>query len=331
MDRVKIVIGNHGVAAQIEDIVTTLAGGFAKLGVRTDYEVRPVRGCMNVLIENFAKKFTAEVESLRGAARFIVVVTEFVTGDTFNDFSDRRSRPVIDWTRKHLRRVRHRWRKQLATGAIVDPYYDEKTWWKKRYNRFLQIARMADAVWGLSETQLDDYRRIPGLPPIGHLELGWFDSERCVAHRVNGAKDIDFLFTGTRTEYRNRILDALRTRGYRVASVGAHTPWFARENLVSRSRICLNLKQSEDWQHNSVMRMHYHVMNRSLLLTERTARPCHLLDYGLSCESAQLLEKCAEFHAIGDYNERATILYEKYRSATSLQQNLANLIAETLG
>jgi hypothetical protein len=34
---------------------------------------------------------------------------------------------------------------------------------------------------------------------------------------------------------------------------------------------------------------------------------------------------------MGDYNERATIFYEKYRSATSLQQNLANLIAETLG
>jgi hypothetical protein len=334
MREVKIVFGNHtGGAAHVEDVLTTLFGAFQQLGVPVELEKRPIPGRLNVVLESFGSRFTSEVEAMGAEANLVIVATEFVTSNTFNDFQARAELPLSSRLREGVLRARHR---RAKRGGVELPeaashhYYRKRRVWQRRFDRFLRLARIARAIWCLSPHQMDAYRRVTRRENVHCLRFGFLESPRPLVHRPDAAKDLDFLFTGTMTPHRASLLDALRKRQHRVAWLPTQTPSSIREEHLARARICLNLKQFANWEHPSVTRFHHHLVNRSLLITEPTRYDCELSRYVLTPGSGDFVDFCDEVHAQGGYTQRAAEARDRYAAETSLPANLAQLIRESL-
>jgi hypothetical protein len=326
-----IVYGNHGRAIHLEDLLVTLRACFGHLGVRTALAAEPQPGCTNLLIEGFGSHFTRQVESMAKNARFVILGTEFVTGDTFNAFDQTVRSLLVERVRRRLERIRTKRARRRGDGVrppSLRPTYSAE--FQLRYRNFVKLSRLADAIWCLSEHQIEPYRGATGSKNVYQVEFGFVEGMPIIDHRSNEEKDIDFLFTGSLTPYRSGILKALTRRGFHTVAIGATTPGFIRNDFIARSKICLNLKQSEGWEYPSTIRFHYHLMNRSLLVTERTRFASEISDYVLSCDPAELLGFCEKLHAEGRYNERAAELHEKYRSGASMPEKFDRVLRESL-
>jgi hypothetical protein len=330
MKEITIVYGNLGRAEALEDHIITLQACFKQLGIRADAEPDPQPGRTNLLFEGFGHRFTSKVKSMAGRARFVVLGTELITGSTFNAFDQEAEPSTLERVRSRrqqslLRRGRRRRgeRRQRQKDSAQAAAF------QKRFRYFVRVSKFADATWVLSEHQIDPHIRATGSRNVYQLKFGFVEGMPTVDHFPNDEKDIDFLFSGSPTPYRSRILEALSRRGFRVVMLPITTPGFIRNQFIARSKICLNLRQSETWEYSSTNRFHYHLMTRSLLVTERTRLACELSDYVLSGDPAEFLSFCEKTHAEGRYNERATELYERYRSETSMPSNLDLVLKKT--
>ncbi len=339
MRPIKLVFGNHREPVAIVDFMTTLREGLAELGVRADYEPEPVPGCLNVVLEGFSKRFTEKVERLGADAHLVIVATEFITNDTFNDFAfEPRSVQSVVLGRAMSRLDKARRLRAERRGEGERPrqsrwgsHYDKKRLWRKRFRNFLRLARFAEATWCLAPEQVESYRRATGSNRVHCFRFGFVEPQERLTHLPETEKDIDFLFTGSMTPYRRRILEALSHRGHRVLTVGPMTPSPMRADLVGRARVCLNLKQSPEWEHPSVNRFHYHLVRRSLLVTQPTRYDCDLSPYvSTAAGDGELLDSLCEIHRAGDFNERGNAAAENYRKQTSLADRLEQLVRDSL-
>jgi hypothetical protein len=89
MKPINIVTGNHGESpVHVEDIITYLASALQSGGLEVNIIPHLVYAEAHIIIECF-DNFTADsiLLCISTGARFILVVTEYITGNTFNDFS----------------------------------------------------------------------------------------------------------------------------------------------------------------------------------------------------------------------------------------------------
>ena len=89
MKPINIVTGNHGKSpVHVEDIITYLASALQSGGLEVNIIPHLVYAEAHIIIECF-DNFTADsiLLCIITGARFILVVTEYITGNTFNDFS----------------------------------------------------------------------------------------------------------------------------------------------------------------------------------------------------------------------------------------------------
>lgn len=316
----------------MEDYFRMLAGGLRANGHRVAFSAEPVAGRLNILIENFEER---HVEAIRAAAResatrIVIIATEFLTGSTFNEFkTSKRPAPGA----RALRVLRaltppaifHR----LPLGgksALDDPYAHVANW-QRRYENFMQVAPLAAGIWCASEYVVPGYREATGHPNVDHMHYGHVEGGTRIDWLPDEERDIDFFFSGTITPYREGLLTRLEDAGYRVVRCGMFTPNYIRDNIVSRSRVCLNLKQNADWPYASTSRFQYHLENRSLLLTEATRFSCELSQYVEAAPSEEFFEACLSMLAAGRFAERGREAHERFRAGTSFAAEMNRLLA----
>lgn len=302
--RFNIVYGNHGSGENIQDLLMFLKLAAESAGHRADLGRAPVRGCCNVLIECFEDPpFVQQVMAMRDeTTRFVVVGTEYITGTTFNDMC-------------------------LEDGS----HYGNAGLWRRRYANFLYVSQICDAGWVVASDQVGNYKAATMLERVLHLPFGFVEGHHPASHRPEGEKDIDFLFTGNLTEYRRDILSALAGRS-NVQFLKAMTPEYVRRDHVGRARICLNLRQSRQWRYASPLRMHYHLVNSSPLISETCATPCDLdpyVEFGPSDKDA-FVEHCLASLAQGRFAERAGERLQRYREEMNMKDIMPGLIEASL-
>ncbi|MBW7862467.1 MAG: hypothetical protein H3C33_15365, partial [Rhodocyclaceae bacterium] len=200
---------------------------------------------------------------------FIIVATEFLTGETFNDFTSAHD-PVR-----------------------VDTYYGVPHYWKKRYRTFQLAQQRARAVWHLSQSQIEPYRLATGCPQIHYLPHGYVEGFARIRHKPDAHKDIDAVFTGALTHHRTQVVETLQARGLRVLATKPLNV-AQREDLVARSKIALNIRQSSQWRYPSNSRYHYHLSNDSLLVSEHCAVACDLSRYVIESGEEDFVDRCCE-------------------------------------
>jgi len=303
----KLVYENHGnYGIHVGDYFLTLKYGLESLGHTADIEYGFSPGYTNIVLECFSDSFAEKVEQAwRPGTKLIVVATEFLTGQTFNDIYQE-SDDISSKTDQNQRR----------------------DFWKMRYDNFIRLLPRMTAVWHVADQQVPVYKAAFTDTHVDYLPHGYTEKFATVHHRADDEKDIDVLFTGTITRYRQDILNELKHAGLNVASSILFTAPFHRDDLISRSKLVLNIKQHPSWQHESVTRLYYHITNDSLLVTDECQYPTDLHDYVIQRE-ASWLQSIKKQIALGNFSARAKAIRLQFANERPIDQLFSKLLNQS--
>lgn len=303
MTNFNIAYGNHGdVATQVEDQINFLRAALTEAGHAVDIS-RSVNGrTANIIIESF-NDATADalVTASKKGLKLIVVLTELITGTTFNNF---------------------------GTSSGDDGWYSQKKFWENRFQNFLRVAEVATSLWYITKEQYEGYVKFVPNNKLFKLPIGFVDGFATVEHRPPQYKNIDVLFTGSMTTRRQNILDKLTQHGLEVARYPSQTASYVRSNLVSRSKICLGLKQFNDWPVPSVMRSYYHLMTRSFILSENYDVKSELDSYITLVEPDALFDMCLKMLKLEVYINHAQSNFERFRQERPIGPMFAEFLKQ---
>lgn len=304
----KLVYENHGnFGLHISDHFLYLKYALESLGHRADIEYEFCPGEFNIVMECFNDQFTEKVERLWSpGTEMIIVATEFLTGDTFNNIYQE---------------------EQSSTNR--NDQNQRKDFWSMRYKNFIRLLPRCKAIWHFSDQQTPIYQQAFPNIPVHYLPFSYCEAFATVKHRPDSEKDIDVLFTGTLTTERMVILDELRDAGLKVKSSILFTAPFHRDDLIARSKLIINIKQHPKWQHESVGRLFYHLSNASLLITETCKFQCDLHQFVIE-KKRNWLETIQEQLNTGNYCERGSSAAQQFMrekpAAVIMEPLLASLL-----
>jgi hypothetical protein len=301
--RFSILTGNHNSQADITDTVTFLKCALMDCGL--DAQINPgiARDRVNVVLEHFPDEASIRaIEMARDAgARFVIVGTE----------------PIIDCT----------FNRGVVSGHW---HYGDAANWKRRYDNFIAAAAHADAIWVLAEEMVPQYRAVLPGKPVLFLPHGHVTGFRRFEHRPAAWKDIDFYSSGTLTDYRRGIVEALAARGHRVLWDPLGTADYLRHDHLSRAKICLSLRLSPSNEIPSVSRMHFHLEHASYLMHERYARPCPLDPYVLHLPPAEIVEWGEAALQVDDRRETAEAISARFFEEMPMSRLLPPILEASL-
>jgi len=278
----KLVYGNHwNFGLQVGDTFRYLKLALESAGHRADIEKQLCPGYVNIVQECFDDDYTESLlQAVGEGLELILIASEFLTKATFNRFNDENSNE--------------------------SSYYANREYWDKRFANFERIAASAMAIWHLCEQEVDNYQRYFSKVKVAYLPHAFVDNYRSVSHLPDEEKDIDFLFTGTLTDYRKVLLASLQNKGYKVESMHALTAPFHRDDLISRSKIALNLKQYAQWLYPSPSRFFYHIANESCVVSEAGEFECDIQRYVDTCAEANFTSFCEQILHEGCFSTKAS-------------------------
>lgn len=298
-----LVYGNHSnYGIHIADTLRLIKYGLQSIGHIVAISPMMKAGENNILVECFTYDFIVAMENLRKQpnTRFIILATEYISdNERFNYFPD---------------------------SSIEDKgHYTLDSLWQKRWKTFCLATKSCDAIWHLSENQVKRYQAYFKNIPVGYLPHGYLDELIRVRPVEQQLKDIDVLFTGTMTPYREAMIGGLTSSGLNVIHGAANTPEHLREDWVGRSKLAINLRQNSNWSYPSNSRFFYHIVNSSLLLTEQCAESCDLDDYVLHVESSEFVERVRCL-----LEQDTSKIAEKKLESFKIERPLAPLITELM-
>jgi len=301
-----LVYGNHSYEGlHISDTLRLIKYSLQSIGHTVAISPRMEPGQNNIIIENFTYDFIVTMENLRKVegTRFIILATEYISdNDRFNYFPD---------------------------SSINDnTHYAQDSLWQKRWKTFCLAVKSCDAIWHLSEPQVSAYQRYFPDVPVGYLPHAYLSDLIRVNPVPDIQKDIDVLFTGTMTPYRQSIIDKLEQSGLIVKHGAVNTPDHIREDWVSRSRLAINLRQNSQWSYPSNSRFFYHIMNSSLLLTQECDEACDLDNYVLHANAEAFETKVHEILA-GNTTELASQILREFKNNRPMEPLITALVKQT--
>ena len=125
-------------------------------------------------------------------------------------------------------------------------------------------------------------------------------------------KDIDFLFCGSITPHRKKLIDELGARGGKVVTIFDDAAMY-RNDLIARTRVNLAPNQGPGMNHFGGSRVLYLVNNRSIVVVER----CH--DQAMyehcfpSADTEQWVDLCMETLRRPDLTQITEEYYERFK------------------
>ncbi len=294
--------GNHFSNPGIADTVRFLKFALQDCGqdARINTGIDPAR--INLVMEHFVDD--ASVQRIRAGfdagARFILIGTEPIINGVFNG--------GIDAHHAH---------------------YSNSDYWRKRYDAFVSMIPFADAIWVLAEGMVADYQALAPNRPVLFLPHGHVQRFEFYRHVPEQDKDIDFYFSGSLTEHRKAVLQALSAR-YQVIFDHQHTPDYLRFDHLSRSRVCLSLRLSQANVIPSVSRMHFHLQHGNYLLHERYPNRCALDPYVLHIPVEELIESAEAALALPARRETAAGITQRFRAEMPMSRLLPPILDASL-
>lgn len=302
----KLVYGNHNDYVQLFDTLRLIKCSLESCGHEVDLEKNMTPGCVNILIDNFTYDFIEVMKEFKfiSGTDFILVATEYVTGKTFNDFN--------------------------RSSGEKDIGYSTLRHWEKRYKTFEKASEMAMAIWHLSESQVEPYKVGFEKEKVFYLPHGYLSSLESIKHKKDNYKDIDVIFTGSLTPYRENVLSNISNEGLNVKIMPISTPNFFRDDMVGRAKVAINIRQSDSWSFPSNSRFHYHLINQSFLVSETCSEECDLSTYVEDVEAQSLPEYCRYIVHEKKYTDKAVKNYERFKSAMPMKLLAQALIDSTL-
>jgi hypothetical protein len=236
MKILNLITTNHSQGIHVQDQFEYLYNGFSSIGANVRYSVDKWEiGEINIILENFSEdSFTESIinikkQDLKG--RLILVVTELIKEGSFNSSN--------------------------STKNSTD-HYDNKDYWLKRYNNFIKVLPYVNGIACVSETLHLEYSKL--FKNTFYLPLCHYQPARKINIRKPSECDIDILFSGTNTNYRNEIIEKIRSKGYNALNINV-IPEYIRNDYCERTRLYLGLKLSSETDLLSKFRAHFVLVN----------------------------------------------------------------------
>lgn len=347
-----LVYGNHGVSpVQIEDYLTYLVEAFARAGINLRCTEKPIPGAVNILLECFDENFYFDLMELREKApdtKFVCVCTEFVSNSTFNDFEHLRpklkdeAKSFREWCSLYflrkifpllfpipLRRLVIKmfpfaYRKikknyyYKKVGFIDSTSYNNPKYWRDRYRFFLKVADICEEIWCVSPHQVQGYVEKLGAEKIRFLPIVPMGDQPGMKHS-NDYKDIDFLFTGSITPYRDRVLTQLTDMGYNVVAGSTKWPSYVRDHFIRRTKVNLHIRQTPEWPFPSIMRFNYLLSLGCTVVAEESTLPCAQDPFLVTVKTENFVNTCIQELAQNDFAKRSKEIFTTYRQASDIE------------
>lgn len=347
---VYFIFGNHGNSpAQIEDYLDYLRSVAIYSGVEIRFSRELVPNAHNLILECFDEQSLFQLKDCKEKypeTRIACLCSEVITGNTFNNFASltTNSDPLVDKRRPHsLMKSAAYWLtppivrfaakkfllRSLRGGApdVVSNYYNDGSFWTKRYKNFLSAVGYFDEVWYLIPFQRDEFVKLLGQEKVHHLPIAGFPNR----HRTEQAfeileKDIDFLFTGTVTPYRAHQLNRLRSHGYNVVSGSAALSGVIRDQYIARTKICVHVKHAADWYFPSIMRLHHMLSIGAPIVAERAVDRCPQESFVVSVDSVDFVKTCCDLIESGKYKTIGPVMHAEYIEGSKAERERASSI-----
>lgn len=293
--RFVIIHSNH--KAGLQDLALHLQRSLEAAGHHAGFGAQVSSGACNIMVENFTDTMAAALaDAGKAGVDMLLWATEELTGETFNG--------ALETSHAH---------------------YDNRAYWKYRYDCFVTVARHCRAVLVPVEGLVEPYSRaVPGVPVL-FFPHGYAPGGDEIRHRAEADKDIDFHFSGSATAHRQAIVRRLAAK-YVVETHQGGVAEPLRRDYVSRARVSLSLRLGPQTRLPSVSRLHHLLMNRCFALHEQCELQSHLDAFVEHTPGPALFEACeAALHA-PDRRERAEDAFERFRMALPMREIVPGIL-----
>jgi GT2 family glycosyltransferase/Flp pilus assembly protein TadD len=193
---------------------------------------------------------------------------------------------------------------------------------------YVPLMQSASAVWHGIESNEKHFAKL-GIQADRIPKLGYLPGLEEITHKKR--KDIDFLYFGSVTPHRKKLIDALIKLGGNVVCIFDEAAIF-RNDYIARTRIHLAPNQGPGINHITAKTL-YLLNNRSVVVVER----CHEQEWiehcYLSADPDEWAERCLQTLHRPDLDQLADQFFECYKKLdmTALFQPLLSKLSTTLG
>jgi hypothetical protein len=203
---------------------------------------------VNVLVENFNLATAQNLVNAQknSGLRLVIVATELLTGDSFND---------------------------IGSDQSTTPYADLE-YWQERYTAFAMLAECAEAIWLMSEYQRPGYEKNFPNTRIVTLPMCFDPIEAAESKSFTAPKLYEAFFMGSHTSIRSELLDELKNQVQLYTP--KNVPAFMVGSVVKSAQVCLHLHLKIGWPFTSMMRHHVLLTNGAYIISEESELPGEL-------------------------------------------------------
>jgi tetratricopeptide (TPR) repeat protein len=180
---------------------------------------------------------------------------------------------------------------------------------QERYAKvYLPLIKQATVVWDGIDSNHIHLKKF-GIDAV-FLRFGYLPQMEEIIHKKN--KDIDFLYYGSVTPHRKKMLDALAAKGGRIYVDFDSTAMY-RNDLISRTRVNLAPKQAPDADHFSGTRILYLLNNRSIVVVERCKGQEYLEGCFPSADTEDYVDLCMDMLRRPDLDQLTGEYFERFK------------------
>ena len=290
---INFLIGNHTPCVVTEDAFEYVLHGLRTIGAPITYSMNVFRGdAINIIMEGCDTNTARGLADLRrrySESRFYMITTEILTPGGFNSAN--------------------------TVHRLDGDHYSDETYWSERSKSFHILLPVLDGLIFMAESLFEGYN---GLNlPSHYLPLAALPGYSVIQREPEAARDIDIFFSGTVTDYRAAVLNALREKGFHVFEQAPQYPEYLRRHFLARSKLAIGLRLSEMTQFTSKQRAHYYLVNRIPHVFEATPDHTDLHEF-IQCATpgSAFLDRCHDLlngmHAFPDET------FERFRQSPHL-------------
>jgi tetratricopeptide (TPR) repeat protein len=174
---------------------------------------------------------------------------------------------------------------------------------------YVPLMRHALAVLDGFEPNFPHLRKL-GIEPEKHISrFGYLRAMEEIVHKKE--KDIDFMYYGSMTPHRVKLIEELRRLGGNVVCIFDDAAIF-RNDLIARTRINLAPSQAEGINHLT-LKTTYLLNNRSLVVVERCWNQKWVEHCFLSANTEEFVDLCMRTVKRRDLDQLANEYFEQYK------------------
>jgi GT2 family glycosyltransferase len=192
----------------------------------------------------------------------------------------------------------------LREGGIAG-WPDQKTF----HTIYVPLLQQAHSVWDGLEANQIHLQKLGVVPERGLTRFGYLKAMEEITHKKN--KDIDFLYYGSITPHRKKLLEELKALGGKIVCIFDEAAIF-RNDLIARTRINLAPNQSPSINHLTSKTM-YLLNNRCIVAMERSINQEWVEDCFPFAETDKWATLCMDLLHRADLDELSYEYFEKYK------------------